>query len=151
VSGAIAAGGCKAPVEAAVDPRDPAITAIIDSLLRVSLDGAARVDADRVLEPAGGTGEVTFLAGNVMVTGIEQIRNTFRATYGGLQSQEQTVIDHRIRVLSADVAIATMVAEGTYTDKAGWTSEPVDIGTTLVFVKENGQWRIRHAHQSIVR
>jgi hypothetical protein len=27
----------------------------------------------------------------------------------------------------------------------------VGIGTTLVFVRENGQWRIRHAHQSIVR
>jgi hypothetical protein len=41
------------------------------------------------------------------------------------------------------------VSEGTYTDKAGWTYEPVGIGITVVFVRENGQWRARHAHQSI--
>jgi len=151
LAGAIAVGGCNPPAAAAVDPRDPAITAIIDSLVKVSLDGAARVDADRVLEPAAGTGEVTFLTGNVMVSGIEPIRESFRKTYGGLVSQDQKIIDQRIRVLSADVAIATIVAEGTYTDKAGWTSEPVDIGMTIVFVKENGAWRIRHAHQSITR
>ena len=149
-AGAIVVGGCK-PATVAVDSRDPAITAIIDSLVKVSMDGAAKVDAGKVLEPAAGTGEVTFLAGNVMVTGIEPIRAAFRKTYEGLQSQNQTLLDKRIRVLSPDVAIATFVAEGTYTDKAGWTSEPVDIGMTIVFVKEDGQWRIRHAQQSIVK
>ena len=56
-----------------------------------------------------------------------------------------------MRILSPDVAVVMAVGEGTYTDKAGWTSEPVGIGTTIVFVREDGQWRIRHAHQSIVR
>ena len=45
--------------------------------------------------------------------------------------------------------IVMAVSEGTYTDIAGWTSEPVGLGTTIVFVRENGQWRARHAHQSI--
>ncbi len=40
------------------------------------------------------------------------------------------------------------VGEGAHTDKAGWT-EPVGIGLTIVFVRENGTWRGRHAHQSI--
>lgn len=154
LSGAVALGGCggsAAPSTATVDPNDPAITATIDSLLAVALDGAARVDADRVLEPAAGTGEVTLLVGNVLLTGIEPIRARFKETYSGLERQDQKVIEKRVRVLTPDVAIATVIGEGTYTDKAGWTSEPVDIGTTLVFVKENGQWRIRHGHQSITK
>ena len=150
--GAVALGGCGgSSAPATVDPNDPVITASIDSLLGVAMDGAAHVDADKVLEPAAGTGELTLLVGNVMFTGIDKIREGFRQTYAGLERQNQTIIEKRIRVLSPDVAIATVIGEGTYTDKAGWTSEPVDIATTLVFVKENGQWRIRHGQQSITR
>jgi len=154
VCSALVIGGCggsSASSTATVDPNDAAITAAIDSLLNVALDGASRADADRVLEPAAGTGEVTLLIGNVMLSGVDSIRARFRATYSGIERQDQKLYEKRVRVLTPDVAIATVIAEGTYTDKAGWTSEPVDIGTTLVFVKENGQWRIRHGHQSITR
>jgi len=140
--------GCR-PSAGTVDPNDPAITAAIDSLLSVLMDGAARVDADRVLEPASGTAELTFVTEDVILTGLESIREQFRATYSGLERQDQTLLEKRIRVLSPDVALAILVAEGTYTDKAGWTSAPVGIGTTIVFVREDGQWKIQHAHQSI--
>ena len=142
--------GCQ-PSAGTVDPNDPAITAVIDSLLNVVMDGAARVDADRVLEPADGAGDLTFVTEDVILTGLESIREQFRATYSGLLRQDQTLLEKRIRVLSPDVALAIIVAEGTYTDKAGWTSEPVGIGTTVVFIKENGRWQIQHAHQSITK
>jgi uncharacterized protein (TIGR02246 family) len=145
---AVALAACR-PSAGAVDPNDPVITATIDSLLQVVMAGAAAADADRVLAPADT--DLTFLTGDVLLSGLEPIRKRFRETYAGLQRQDQTLIEKQIRVLSPDVAIVTAVAEGTYTDKAGWTSDPVDIGTTLVFVKKNGQWRIRHAHQSIVK
>lgn len=151
-AGVVMAGGVLAacrPSAAGVDPNDPAITATIDSLARVALDGAARVDADRVLEPAGGGGEVSFITGDLLLTGLEPLRERFRATYAGLQRQQQTFAQKRVRVLTPDVAIAYAVGEGAYTDKAGTTSEPVGMGITLVFVKEHGQWRIRHIHQSI--
>jgi hypothetical protein len=47
------------------------------------------------------------------------------------------------------VALVTATAEGTYTDKAGWTSKPVGLGITIVFVRQDGAWRAVHAHQSI--
>jgi uncharacterized protein (TIGR02246 family) len=140
--------GCR-PSAGTVDPNDPVITATIDSLLQVVLAGAAAADADRVL--AAADSDLTFLTGDVILSGLAPIRDRFRATYAGLQRQDQTLLEKRITVLSSTVAIAFAVAEGTYTDKAGWTSEPVGIGTTIVFVKENGEWRIRHAHQSIAR
>jgi uncharacterized protein (TIGR02246 family) len=137
------------PSAATVDPNDPAIVAAIDSLLAVSLDGSTHVNADRVLEPAAP--DLTFVTGDVILSGLEPIRERFKKTYSMLQAQSQTIVEKRIRVLSPDVAIAYATSEGTYTDKAGWTSEPVGMGTTLVFVKENGQWRMRHAHQSIAK
>ncbi len=131
------------------DPNDPVVTAAIDSLLTVAMDGAAHVDADKVLSIAEGEGELTFLTGDVMLAGVESIKEDFKATYAGLAGQHQTVIEKRVRMLSPDVAVVMAVSEGTYTDKAGWTSLPVGIGTTIVFVREGGQWRARHAHQSI--
>jgi uncharacterized protein (TIGR02246 family) len=144
---AVVVTGCRP--SGTVDPNDPVITATIDSLLQVVMAGAAAADADRVL--AAADSDLTFLTGDVILSGLEPIRDRFRATYAGLQRQDQTVLEKQIRVLSPTVAIAFAVAEGTYTDKAGWTSEPVGIGTTIVLVKEDGEWRIRHAHQSIAK
>ncbi len=131
------------------DPEDPVITAVLDSIANAAREGSAQVDADRVLAMAEGEGELTFITGDVMLSGFEQIHTSFKNTYAGLASQQQTVLEQRIRILSPDVALVMAVSEGSYTDKAGWTSEPVGIGITVVFVRENGQWRARHAHQSI--
>lgn len=111
--------------------------------------GAAAADADRVLEMAEGEGELTFITGDVMLGGLDTIRARFEETYAGLTSQEHTVLEKRVRILGPDVVLVMAVGEGTYTDKAGWTSEPVGIGTTVVFVREGDTWRARHAHQSI--
>ena len=137
---------CQAPT---FDPEDPAIIAAIDAQLQKAMEGAAAVDADRVLEIAEGEGELTFITGDVMLSGLDTIRARFAETYAGLASQQQTALEKRVRILGPDVALVMVVLEGTYTDKAGWTSEPVGIGTTLVFVREDGVWRARHAHQSI--
>jgi uncharacterized protein (TIGR02246 family) len=131
------------------DPQDQAITAALDSIMEAVMEGAAQVDADRVLAMAEGEGEMTFITGDVMLAGLDVIRTSFKNTYAGLASQQQTVDELRVRILSPDVAMVMAVGEGTYTDKAGWTSEPVGLGVTIVFVRENGQWRARHAHQSI--
>jgi len=142
---AAALTGC----QARFDPQDQAITAALDSIMEAVMAGAAQVDADRVLAMAEGEGEMTFITGDVMLAGLDVIRTSFKNTYAGLASQQQTVEELRVRILSPDVAMVMAVGEGTYTDKAGWTSEPVGIGITVVFVRENGQWRARHAHQSI--
>jgi uncharacterized protein (TIGR02246 family) len=131
------------------DPNDPAVIAAIDSIVAEAMEGSRNVDADRVLAMAEGEGELTFITGDVMLTGLETIREAFSDTYAGLQGQETKVLESRVRILSPDVAVVIAVAEGTYTDQAGWTSEPVGMGHTIVFVRENGQWRARHAHQSI--
>ena len=148
IAGAALSVACQAP---RFDPEDPAVVAAIDAQLESAMAGAAAVDADRVLEMAKGEGELTFITGDVMLTGFDTIRDRFRETYAGLASQKQTVLEKRVRLLSPDVAVVMAVGEGTYTDKAGWTSEPVGIGTTIVFVREQGVWRARHAHQSIAR
>jgi uncharacterized protein (TIGR02246 family) len=139
--------GCRAP--ATFDPDDPEVVAEIESQLQSAMAGAAAADADRVLSIAGKEGELTFITGDVMLSGLGTIRAAFQDTYAGIARQDQTIREKRVGLLSPDVAVLAAVGEGTYTDKAGWTSEPVGIGLTIVFVRENGTWHARHAHQSI--
>jgi len=144
IAGGVLLAGCQ---PARFNPEDPAAIAAIDSIVQSMMAGARNVDAAQVLSAAAP--DVTFITGDIMLSGLDTLRARFDETYAGLTRQDQTLIDHRIRLVSPDVALVTAVAEGTYTDKAGWTSDPVGIGTTLVFVRENGAWRVRHAHQSI--
>jgi uncharacterized protein (TIGR02246 family) len=147
LAGAGLLAACQQPVE--FDPNDPETIAAIEAVLSEAMEGARNVDADRVLAAAEGEGELTLITGDVMLGGVDYIRETFRDTYAGLEGQDQTMLASQVRVLSPDIAIVIAVSEGTYTDKAGWTSDPVGMGHTLVFVRENGEWRVRHVHQSI--
>ncbi len=140
---------CACRASTSFDPQDPKAIAEIEVQLRSMMAGAAAVDAGRVLGGAARQGELTFITGDVMLSGMETIRTRFEDTYAALQKQEQTVREGHVRLVSPDVALVTSVGEGTYTDKAGWTAEPVGIGLTIVFVRENGVWRACHAHQSI--
>jgi len=137
--------GCQA--QTTFDPEDPAIVAAIQSQMQTAMEGAAAVDAAKVLSIA--RDDLTFVTGDVMLSGLDAIRTTFEDTYSGLESQQQTYPEKRVRILSPDVALVLATGEGTYTDKAGWTSEPVGLAVTIVFVRENGVWRAVHAHQSV--
>jgi uncharacterized protein (TIGR02246 family) len=137
---------CAAP---RFDPNDPKVAATIDSILSVALDGSAHVDADKVLSIAGNDTGLTFITGDLMLSGLDNIRTQFKKTYTGLASQHQTIDQKRVRLIAPDVAIVLATSEGTYTMKSGWTSPPVGIGTTIVFVRQGGTWHAVHAHQSI--
>ncbi len=143
--------GCAPQSSQAFDPNDPVAIAAIDSLMAIAIEGAANVDAVRVLEPMGGGEDFTLVTGDVILTGLESVRESFTDTYDGLQKQDQTIYETRTRLLTPDVAVVSAVAEGTYTDLAGWTSEPVGIGITIIFVRENGRWVGRYVHQSIAK
>ena len=82
-------------------------------------------------------------------TGYDEALAAFRTTYALLQGQTHQVIERRTRVLSPDVVLVSAVSEGTYTDKAGFTSPPVGLGSTAVFVRRDGEWRVIHFHQSV--
>ena len=140
--------GC-APQGRDFDPNDPVALAAIESLMATAMEGAANVDVVRVLEPMGGGEDFSLVTGDVMLTGLETVREAFTNTYDGLLRQDQTIYETRTRLLTPYVAVVTVVGEGTYTDLAGWTSEPVGLGITIVFVREDGGWVAQHVHQSI--
>lgn len=137
------------PAAVPFNPDDPAVVAAIDSLLKHAMSGSATGNADQVMTIAEGGTDFTFITGDVLLSGLEPVREAFRATYAGIQRQDQVLDQMKVRMVSPDVALLTAVGEGTYTDLAGWTSPPVGLGLTVVFVREGGQWRARHAHQSI--
>jgi uncharacterized protein (TIGR02246 family) len=133
-----------------VDPRDPAITAQIESALERTMEAAAQADADRVLAVAAGETDLTFVVGDVMLNGFDNIKDVFHDTYSSVLRQDHTVLRKDIRVLTPEVAVLSMVGEGTYTDVGGVTSQPFGLGITLVFVKRDGEWRVTHVHQSVL-
>jgi uncharacterized protein (TIGR02246 family) len=144
----LAGTGCQ-PAAAPFNPDDPAVVATIDSILKAAMEGSATANADKVLAMADGGTDFTFITGDVLLSGFEPIREAFRTTFAGIKRQDQVLDQMKVRLLGPDVALLTAVGEGTYTDLAGWTSPPVGLGITVVFVREHGQWRARHAHQSI--
>lgn len=131
------------------DPLDPEAIAAIDLIVEEAVQGVDAADADRVLAMAEGVEDLTFITGDVMLRGLEMIRSSFDETYEGVTGQSTTVLVKEVRLIAPDVAVVSAVSEGTYTDAAGWTSEPVGMGHTLVFTRDGGQWHLRHAHQSI--
>jgi uncharacterized protein (TIGR02246 family) len=147
---ALSALACQ-PKPAAFNPEDPAVVAQIDSALRQAMAGAAAVDAEKALSVTTKDKDFTFVTGDLMLVGYENVLPRFKDTYSTLEKQHTELTTTRVRVLSPDVAVLTAVGEGTYTDKAGFTSEPVGLGATLVFVRKDGEWRVVHFHQSVAR
>ena len=146
----LAAVACQ-PKPAVVDPADPTIVATIDSLMVVGFTGAAAANAEQALSITTQDSSFTFLTGDLMLTGYDRVLPAFKETYGGLKSQHTEAFQKRIRVLTPDVAVFSAVGEGSYTDKANFTSPPVGMGSTVIFVKRDGVWRAVHFHQSIAK
>ncbi len=131
------------------DPNDPAVIAIIDSLMNDAVQASREVDAVGVMESMGTGENFTLVTGDVMLHGSEAVASAFVDTYEGLLRQTSTVDETHTRLLTPNVAVFSAVGEGTYTDLAGWTSEPVGLGLTIIFVLEDGRWVGRVVHQSI--
>lgn len=146
----LASGGCHY-ASPPVNPNDPEITAAIEKVVAVAREGAATANAEEALSVTTMDDDFTFLTGDTLIAGYDQALATFRDTYSMLRSQTSDVISSRVRVLAPDVVLVTAVTQGTYTDKAGFTSDPVGLGSTIIFVRKNGEWRAVHYHQSIAK
>jgi uncharacterized protein (TIGR02246 family) len=137
------------PQPVAVNPNDPEIVAAVGAILDKAVAAAAAIDAEGVLSASTRDDTFTFITADRMLKGYDEALAAFRKTYALLQGQTHQVIERRIRVLSPDVVLVSSVSEGTYTDKAGFTFPPVGLGSTAVFVRRNGEWRVIHYHQSV--
>ena len=144
----LTAAACRSqPVVANLN--DSEIVATVQAILDKTAAAAEAVDAVGVLSASTKDDTFTFITDDVMLTGYDEALAAFRTTYSLLQKQSNQIIEKRIRVLSPDVVLVSAVSEGTYTDKAGFTSPPVGLGSTAVFVRRNGDWRVIHFHQSV--
>ena len=136
---------------AAVNPNDSGIVAAVEAILDKAVAAAAAVDAEGVLSASTRDETFTFITGDRMLKGYDESLAAFRSTYALLQGQTNQIVEKRTRVLSPDVVLVSAVSEGTYTDKAGFTSPPVGLGSTAVFVRRGEEWRVIHFHQSVAK
>jgi hypothetical protein len=75
-AGALLAG-CQ--TKTTFDPEDPAVVAALESQMKTAMEGAAAVDAAKVLGIAAD--DLTFVTGDVLLTGLDAIRARFQDTY----------------------------------------------------------------------
>ena len=144
----VLAAACR-PQPVAVNPNDPETVAAVGAILDRAVAAAAAIDAEGVLSASTRDDTFTFITADRMLKGYDEALAAFRTTYALFQGQTHQIIERRIRVLSPDVVLVSAVSEGTYTDKAGFTVPPVGLGSTAVFVRRNGEWRVIHYHQSV--
>jgi uncharacterized protein (TIGR02246 family) len=144
----VLAAACR-PEPVAVNPNDPESVAAVGAILDKAVAAAVAIDAEGVLSASTRDDTFTFITADRMLKGYDEALAAFRKTYALLQGQTHQIIERRIRVLSPDVVLVSAVSEGTYTDKAGFTFPPVGLGSTAVFVRRNGEWRVIHYHQSV--
>jgi uncharacterized protein (TIGR02246 family) len=146
----VLAAACQSqPVE--VNPSDPEIVTAVEAILDKAVAAAAATDAEGVLSATTRDDTFTFITGDRMLKGYDESLAAFRNTYALLQGQTNQIVEKRTRVLSPDVVLVSAVSEGTYTDKAGFTSPPVGLGSTAVFVRRGADWRVIHFHQSVAK
>jgi uncharacterized protein (TIGR02246 family) len=134
-----------------VNPNDPEIVAAVEAILDKAVAASAAADAEAVLSASTRDDTFTFITGDLMLTGYDEALAAFRLTYALLEKQTNHIVEKHTRVLAPDVVLVSAVSEGTFTDKAGFTSSPVGLGSTAVFVRRNGEWRVIHYHQSVSR
>ena len=146
----VIAAACRSqPID--VNPNDPEIEAAVGAILDKAVAAAAATDAEGVLSATTRDDTFTFITADRMLKGYDESLAAFRKTYALLQGQTNQTIERRTRVLSPDVILVSAVSEGTYTDKAGFTSAPVGLGSTAVFVRRGEEWRVIHFHQSVAK
>lgn len=144
-------GQAAAPAAAlpSFDPNDPTVVAAIDSMVALMREGANEVDADATLSPLNPEGDLTFMTGDVLLAGKEQILKAFRHTYSQIRRQRFAPVARQIRLIAPDVALFVGTGRGTFQDSTGYISDPVGLGNTGVFVRRDGVWRLVHYHQSV--
>lgn len=151
---ALVLASCSAPAPAAApaeafNPEDPAVTATLDSMAALARDAANAADADRALAALNVGEDFTFMSGRLILTGKERILAAFRETYAQVHRQAYAPIGQKVQLIAPDIAIYSALGRGSFQDKDGNVSDPVHIGSSVVFVRRDGVWRAVHLHQSI--
>lgn len=150
----LALAACSAPAPSAApaasfNAEDPVVVAILDSMVALAREGANAANADLALGALNPVDDVTFLTGDILLTGKENILIAFRATYSQIQRQRYAPIGRIVRLIAPDIAIYSGIGKGTFQDSDGYVMEPVWLGASCVFAKKDGAWRLVHFHQAV--
>ncbi len=78
----------------------------------------------------------------------ESIRVAWEPSFAARSAHDIVTVDEYVAVLDADAAL--WVYEGTYTvsDTLGNTTEPAPWTVSVVWVRQSGEWKALHLHQS---
>jgi uncharacterized protein (TIGR02246 family) len=88
-----------------------------------------------------------YIDNGVFLFDFETMESRFRPGFARLQSQDMEINDMRIAILAPDVAVITWHGQISANHKDGQTFERA-LALTYVLVKDGGDWKFVHMHQS---
>jgi len=138
--------GCRSAGSSAADPPDTKAQAEVEARIHQIFDAAARKDLDRLASyHLYGPRFSKFAPESPTRLDAEAARNGENNAFSRINDFSARADDLKVDVLG-NTAIATFVMN--YSFKLETNSGNRQAQTTLVFVKDHGQWKITHEHIS---
>jgi uncharacterized protein (TIGR02246 family) len=106
----------------------------------------SRLDAEGVTNFFSRTPGTKYISDGTFIP-QQELSTTFKKFYGGLQQMNFAFEKKEVRVLDQGMAVLTGWARYTAVSKAGQKSDEKAL-FTVVYVREDGTWRIFQAHKS---
>jgi ketosteroid isomerase-like protein len=136
------------------EPLTPAQRAAIEKAVTEThdqiLQAARALKADANLEFMLDTDRGALVSGGRIFLTRAEATDAFRGAYAGLKSQEITIVQRHVNVLSPTIALLVAEVQGVATTLDDRTLSGRS-AQTVVFVLADGRWKVVHAHQSALR
>jgi ketosteroid isomerase-like protein len=127
---------------------------ITDSIKAVNdriIAAASIADADKVMMEMSHTAGFSFINQDaIIIRGWDSMSRKVHSGYATVAYRNIKPADISVTVLSADYAIAKVLTSFSEKDKDS-TSFSAAVAWTLLFVREEGGWKVLHGQQSVKR
>lgn len=144
-----AAAACQPATTELTEDQKAEIAAEVDSVASDWWAAWAAVEFDRGMSFIDAGPEATWTGDGGTVYTVAEMDRAWRPFFTQLQRQDLTFTDSRTVVLAPDIALTIRAVTFVATDTAGNTRPEFSSVETVVWVKQNGEWKVLLGHESL--
>ena len=120
----------------------------IQAIARSFAEAAKARDVNQIAPSFSKNPDFTWAGdGQLMLVSSDTLMSYYRAAYRAYRSMDFVWDTMQVAMLSPDVGVLSGAAHFTVTDTSGQTVKQ-GAAVTYVFVREDGQWKLRQGHAS---
>jgi uncharacterized protein (TIGR02246 family) len=140
--------GVRQPDGKMTAPESLAIEKAVSERHARTLRDAEKLDLERAIASMLDTDKGAFIRDGELLLTRQEVYETFKVAYAGLEAQDIEVGRQNVIVLAPDIAVLVGEGKSTSTTKDGRVfSSPW--AETVIYVLRDGEWKVIHAHQSV--